>query len=206
MSDQERLHDEHAVHYVSEDEGQGADSDKPGWQKELWEWVKSIGTALVIVLILNQFIFNLSTVEGHSMQPTLEDNEWLFINRAVYLFGEPKRGDIVILRDPHRNLGWNQYLVKRVIGVPGDAVEIRGGELYVNDQPLDEPYIDVQIEDGDMPLITLGDGEYFVMGDNRHWRSSLDSREFGPVPETLIKGRAEFVIWPLSRLGGLKNR
>ena len=206
MSEQERLQNGRPVRFMMDKSENGdGEAEKPSWKKEVWEWVKSIGIALVIVLFLNHFVFNLSTVQGYSMEPTLEEKEWLFINRVVYLFGEPERGDIVILRDPKRDLGRNQYLVKRVIGVPGDTVEIRGGKLYINGEWFEEPYIDTPIEDGDMAPVTIGEDEYFVMGDNRHWRSSLDSREFGPVPESLIKGRADFVIWPLSRAGGLKD-
>lgn len=180
-----------------------SETSKRGWRKELLEWIKSIGIALVIVLILNHFVFNLSTVEGLSMQPTLEDDEWLFINRAVYLFGEPTRGDVVILRDPDGNLGRDQFLVKRIVGVPGDRVAIQDGVLYIDGEPLEEPYVDVQIQDGDMPELTVGNNEFFVMGDNRHRGSSLDSRDFGPVDKKLIKGRADFILWPFSHMGGL---
>ena len=78
---------------------------------ELWEWIKSIGTALVIVLIIHFFIFNLSTVKGQSMQPTLLDGEWLFINKIGYIIGGPGRGDIVILKDPNNRLGFREFLV-----------------------------------------------------------------------------------------------
>lgn len=170
---------------------------------EILDWGKSIMIALVIVLILNHFVFNLSTVEGQSMEPTLQEKEWLFINRAVYIFGHPQRGDIVILKDPHKYRGRNVYLVKRVVGIPGDEVEVRAGRLYVNGEEVEEPYVNGEIQDQDMPPMLVGEGEYFVLGDNRHRGASMDSRFFGTVSEQLIKGRADFVLWPLSKIGGL---
>lgn len=170
---------------------------------ELWEWIKSIGMALVIVLIIHTFVFNLSTVKGHSMQPTLQDKEWLFIDKFSYLIGSPDRGDIVILKDPEQQLGFRQYLVKRIVGLPGDRVEIRAQRLYINGEPLDEPYTDTPILDGDFGPYEVPEGHYFVMGDNRRPLASTDSRSFSAVPEKLIKGKARFVLWPLNKIGGL---
>jgi signal peptidase I len=170
---------------------------------ELWEWTKSISTALVIVLIIHFFIFNLSTVKGQSMQPTLLDGEWLFINKIGYIIGGPERGDIVILKDPNDRLGFREFLVKRIVGLAGDTIEVSGERLYLNGVEYTEPYIDVEIQDGNYGPIVVPEGNYFVMGDNRHHYESTDSRIFGPVPENLIKGKAQFVMWPLDKLGGL---
>lgn len=168
---------------------------------EVWDWTKSILVALVIVFIIHQFVFNLSKVDGHSMQPTLSDGERLFVNRIVYLVGKPDYGDIVILKDP-RN-GRNQYLVKRVVGAPGDLVEIRNHRLFVNGEQIDEPYTAVKIEGPDFGPLLIGEKQYFVMGDNRHLNDSLDSRDFGAVDQKLIKGRAEFIVWPITRMDKL---
>ena len=170
---------------------------------ELWEWIKSIGTALVIVLIIHFFIFNLSTVKGQSMQPTLLDGEWLFINKIGYIIGGPDRGDIVILKDPNNRLGFREFLVKRIVGLAGDTIEVSNGKLYINGQEYDEPYTDVEIQDGNYGPLVVPSGNFFVMGDNRHHYESTDSRKFGPVPESLIKGKAQFIMWPLDKIGGL---
>ena len=169
---------------------------------ELRDWLKSIAVALAIVVFLNLYVFNLSTVRGHSMEPTLKEREWLFVNKLAYRIGEPKRGDVVVLRDPDPNTG-KQYLVKRIVAVPGDEVEIRGGVLYVNGEPVNEPYTDHRIEDGDIGPIVIEKDHYFVMGDNRHRGASKDSRMFGQVAEKSIQGRADFILWPLHEAGGL---
>lgn len=184
----------------AENEEQPVEKKKPS---ELWEWTKSIGTALVIVLIIHFFIFNLSTVKGQSMQPTLLDGEWLFINKIGYIIGEPDRGDIVILKDPNNQLGFREFLVKRIVGLAGDTIEVSNGKLYINSKEWNEPYTDVEIEDGNYGPIVVPAGEYFVMGDNRHHFESTDSRIFGSVPEKLIKGKAQFIMWPLNKIGGL---
>lgn len=170
---------------------------------ELWDWTKSIAVALVIVILLNLFVFNLSTVKGHSMEPTLKEKEWLFVNKFALLIGHPKRGDVVILKDPDMPAGERQYLVKRVVAIPGDQVQIRGGKLYVNGEPVVEPYTDIRIEDGDRGQVVVEDGHYFVMGDNRHQGASKDSRIFGTVAEQEIQGRADFILWPPRQVGGL---
>ncbi len=170
---------------------------------ELWEWTKSIGTALVIVLIIHFFIFNLSTVKGQSMEPTLIDGEWLFINKIGYLIGGPDRGDIVILKDPNNNLGFREFLVKRIVGLPGETVEVSNGKLYIDSIEQNEPFTNIEIQDGSYGPVVIPEGEFFVMGDNRHRLASTDSRIFGTVPEKLIKGKAQFVMWPVDKIGGL---
>lgn len=175
---------------------------KINFAAEVWDWTKSILLALAIVFIIHQFIFNLSKVEGHSMEPTLEDNERLFVNKIVYLLDEPKINDVVILKDPR---GSKQYLVKRVIAVSGDIVEIRNQQLFVNGQQVDEPYIATPIEGSDYGPITVAEEHYFIMGDNRFFGESLDSRsaEIGSVQSNLIKGRAEFILWPITKMDKL---
>jgi signal peptidase I len=172
-------------------------------QTELWEWMKSIGMALIIVILIHLFIFNLSTVKGTSMQPTLQDGEWLFINKIGYIIGAPDRGDIVILKDPEEQLGFRQYLVKRIVGLPGDTVEVINQKLYVNGVANEEPYTDVPIMDGDYGPEVVPEDHYFVMGDNRREYASTDSRVFHSVPEKLIKGKAQLILWPLDQMGGL---
>ncbi|QMV41408.1 signal peptidase I [Cohnella cholangitidis] len=170
-----------------------------GWRKELWDWSKALIVAVAIVLLLKAFVFQLSTVKKISMEPTLHENEWLFINKIVLKIGNLDRGDVVILKDPTEGSEGKEYLVKRIVGIPGDTVEIREGELYINGDLKVESYTDVKIEGEDFPLTTVSAGHYFVLGDNRHASASRDSRAFKEVPEELIKGRADLIIWPISR-------
>lgn len=177
--------------------------DKPRWLKELLEWAKTITISFLIVMVLHLFVFNLSTVEGHSMEPTLRDREWLFVNKIAYLIGSPKVGDIVILEDPAAIGGQKDYLVKRIVGVAGDRIEIHNRELYRNGVKVTEEYTDVEIEDLDFMPVVVQKGQYFVMGDNRHSRASKDSRIFGTVPRSMIHGRADFILWPFKQLKAL---
>lgn len=177
--------------------------EKSSWVTELWDWVKTIAIAFCIMVLLNMFVFNLSMVKGESMQPTLEESERLFINKMVYRFADPDRGDVIVLKDPSNGPDKKEFLVKRIVGLPGDTVEVKGHILYVNGEAQEETYTDVPIEDPDFAPVTLEEGRYFVMGDNRHHRKSKDSREFGSVKQSDIVGRAEFILWPLSKVRGL---
>ncbi|MDQ6423558.1 signal peptidase I [Paenibacillus sp. LHD-117] len=169
-------------------------------RQELKDWLKTIVIALGLVLILHYYVFNLSTVDGQSMEPTLKQDEWLFVNKIVYLLEKPKRGEIVILEDPF-GVGDNErFLVKRIVGVPGDRIEITGRKLYRNGEQVDEPYTDSPIEDIDYGPEVIQEGHYFVMGDNRHERASLDSRSFHAVPEERIIGRADVILWPIDQI------
>ncbi|WP_106768944.1 signal peptidase I [Paenibacillus faecalis] len=181
----------------------GKSAGKNGWAAELWDWVKTIAIAFGIMVLLNMFVFNLSMVKGESMEPTLEASERLFINKLVYRFSEPDRGDVIVLKDPSTGPDQKEFLVKRIIGIPGDTVEVKGHILYVNGVAQDEPYTDSPIEDPDFGPVKLEEDRYFVMGDNRHLRKSKDSREFGSIKRSDIVGRAEFILWPLSEIKGL---
>jgi signal peptidase I, bacterial type len=173
--------------------------DRPAWRKELWDWIRALVIAIVIVVLLRAFVFQLSTVKSISMQPTLYEKQWLFVNKISYKIGHPSRGDVVILKDPSEGSDKKTLLVKRIIGLPGDRLEVRDRQLYINGALQVERYTDAVIEDGDIGPITVSAGHYFVMGDNRHLESSKDSRSFGEVPERLIKGRADWIVWPISR-------
>ncbi|MDQ0063157.1 signal peptidase I [Paenibacillus harenae] len=178
-------------------------SNKRTWRSEAWDWLKTLIAAFAVVLIVHFFVFNLSTVEGHSMEPTLVDNEWLFVNKFVYLVGKPKVGDVVILKEPDEGSGDKKFLVKRIIGVPGDRIEIYDNQLYRNGELVTENYIDTSIEGMNYGPSVVEEGRYFVMGDNRHLQASLDSRIFGTVPRSLIQGRADYILWPYHKIRGL---
>lgn len=174
-----------------------------GWIAELWDWTKTVLIAFAVMVVLNIFVFNLSMVRGESMEPTLEERERLFVDKIVYRFTDPKHGEVVVLKDPSSDPDKKPFLVKRVVAVPGQTVEIRDRRLYVDGQVQNEPYTDTVIEGEGMPPVTLGEEEYFVMGDNRHAGESKDSRYFGSVKKSWIVGRAEFVFWPITKIRGL---
>jgi signal peptidase I len=154
---------------------------------------------LIILIGVIYVLVNLSTVRfvvhGPSMEPTFADNQYLIVSRVNYLFGEPQRGDIIVFHNPGNS---DEDYIKRVIGLPGDVVDFRDGETYVNGERLDEPYINEpcspsQCSSGDPP-VTLGEDQYFVMGDNRN--SSRDSRDIGPITRDRIVGEVVVRYWP----------
>lgn len=173
------------------------------WARELKDWLITGAVVFVVMSLLNMFVFNLSTVIGQSMQPTLLEGERLFINKITLSFSAPERGDVIVLHDPSTGPDQKEYLVKRVVGLPGDTVEVREHQLVVNGAPVVEPYIDTEIEDPDFGELTVEQGRYFVMGDNRHAGASKDSRYFGAVPGDIIVGIASYIWWPLSKLSSL---
>ncbi len=172
----------------------------PALRKEITDWLKALGTAVIIVLLLHFFVFNLSTVRGHSMEPTLQSKEWLFINKIGYILGAPKRGDIVILRDPSASKDDPKLLVKRIVAVSGDKLEIVNKRLFVNGKAVQEAYTNAAVEDWDYGPESVVDGWVFVMGDNRLRGASKDSRMFGQVAEKMILGKVEFVLFPFSHI------
>lgn len=173
-----------------------------GWVMLVSEWFRALIIALAIVVLMQSYVFNISRVKGESMQPTIHNQDRLFVDKLVYGLTKPQRGDVIILRDPSPNLE-QQYLVKRVVGVPGDTVQITAHHLLLNGVVQQESYTNTNIE-GDEPTdITLKQDEYFVMGDNRYYEKSKDSRRFGPVHRGDIIGRADLIVWPMARAARL---
>ena len=151
-----------------------------------------IETALLTAIIF--LVVNATTarfkIDGKSMEPNLHDAEYVIIDKVTYLFGAPQRGDIVVFARE----GEPKDLIKRVIGLPGETIEVSGGAVLVDGVPLDEPYLTPSVYT--YPARQLGEGEYFVMGDNR--ANSSDSRTFGPIRPSNIVGRAWVIYWPPS--------
>lgn len=174
-----------------------------GWIAELRDWIITAAIVFALMSLLNVYVFNISTVVGHSMQPTLLEGEKLIINKITLVFASPGRGDVIVLHDPSTGPDRKEYLVKRVVGIPGDRVEVRDHKLYVNGKPANEPYVDSEIEDPDFSELTVEKGSYFVMGDNRHAGASKDSRYFGAVPLNRIVGVAAYIWWPFNKINGL---
>ena len=181
------------------------------------ELLEAVILALIVFLLLQTTVRNFK-VDGSSMRPTLEGGQYLLVNRLVYFqidtqrlsklvpfwnvdepnehfaIHAPKRGEIIVFkfpRDPRKDF------VKRVVGLPGESVEIQRGVVYIDGVPLEEPYLS-QRDTSSKAAYVLKEGEYYVLGDNR--RSSNDSRAWGPVPQENLLGKVWFVYWPFSEL------
>lgn len=156
---------------------------------------------IAAALIISELALPRSSIDGPSMQPTLCTGQHLLISRLDYLFGEPQYNDIAVFDPPDPS---TDMLIKRVIGLPGDLIEIRDQQVYRNGELLDEPYFYyTPCSTGMCPNKTwqLDENEYFLMGDNRN--HSRDSRAFDEVPRDHIVGKAILRYWPLDRIGGL---
>lgn len=162
-------------------------------KREGMEWIKAIILAVILAFFIQHFIFATSIVEGDSMEPTLEDGERLIFNKIVYILGEPERGDIVIIQQPNKNY------VKRVIALPGETVENRNNELYINGERYIETFLNEETRrrTGDFGPVHVPEDSYFVMGDHR--AISKDSRNgLGVIQRDEIIGRSELIIYPFS--------
>ena len=162
------------------------------WGRLLRDTLETLVLAAVLFVAVRLTLQN-TRVDGHSMEPTLHDGQYLMVNKLAYRFGDPQRGDIVVFRSPQDD---GKALIKRVIGAPGDAVEIVDGNVLINGVALVEPYLaESAPRSGNWGPWQLAVGEYLALGDNRN--NSNDSRSFGPVSGSTIIGRAWFSIWPL---------
>lgn len=188
--------------------------------KEILEWIVYILSAVIIASLLQSQLYALTTVHQSSMQNTLFEGHMLIMDKLSYQFSEPKRGDIIVFLKNEDTKGFlkryqvffkdvqlrfhddyrTNRLIKRVIALAGEKVDIRDGQVYINDDLLDEPYVK-----GMTPKMTLEyplvvpEGYVFVMGDNR--QNSLDSRDFGPIELNSVEGKAVFRIYPFSKIG-----
>src|SRR5947209_4919360 len=170
-------------------------------RSEVRVWARDLLIAVGLALVIIIFLYQPVKVEGTSMAPLLSDQERIFINKFVYRFASIHRGDVVVFWYP---LDRSKSFIKRVIGLPGEEVEIRQGMLYVDGQAIAEPYVPPQYEDiSDFGPVRVPDDSYFVMGDHRI--SSNDSRVFGPVASRYIYGRAAFAYWPVDHFGSLST-
>lgn len=192
--------------------------------KEITSWIIIFGLALILSALINSLIFAMATVKEVSMQDTLYADQKLVINRLSYRSKTPKTGDIIVFYQSREIGSFPQEfirsvkniipfiksdkeirdrLVKRVIGTPGDVVDIKDGYVYLNGERLDEPYVKGTTYEGiiDLP-ITVGKNQLFVMGDNRE--QSMDSRDFGPIDISHVEGKATLRIYPISKLGKIK--
>lgn len=165
------------------------------------EYLDSIVIAGVAALFIIHFLFRTFYIPSGSMIPTLQIKDFILVNEFVYRLKEPKRGDVVVFKPPPEANAEGKEFIKRVIGLGGDTVAIRDGKVFVNGEPLDEPYVkypvDYYYSDTKVP-----DGHLFVMGDNRP--SSADSHIWGFLPQKNIVGKAILIVFPFRRAGILR--
>ncbi len=196
-----------------EEQAEAPKSRAAGW-RQIREWVVVLISAVLIATVLRTFVVQQFYIAGPSMETTLFGDDRVLVNKLSYRFGEPSRGDVVVFDRITTNGDTVQHddLIKRVIGLPGEVVELRNCVVYINDEPLDEPWLPAEFRepssDADTrcgtPSVeptTVGADEVYLIGDNRPM--SFDSRMFGPVSIDLIVGRAVVVIWPPSSISSL---
>lgn len=199
------------------------EADQAAAERSFWrELPLLLLVALVAAVLLKTFVLQSFFIPSASMVETLQVNDRIMVNKLSYRFGEIKRGQVIVFDDPNdvgadgesllgaavRNVAESIGLsaprsefIKRVIALPGETIEIRGGVVIIDNAPIEEPYLTPGLRMSDFGPERVPDGHVFVMGDNRN--SSSDSRVFGPVPVDDVVGRAFVIIWPPSRWGGL---
>ena len=162
------------------------------------EFLVILVVSFVLVFgFVRPFVVEAFWIPSASMVPTLKYGDRVLVNKFIYRFTEPERGDVVVFKSVQDD---QQDLIKRVVGVPGDKISVRGGRLFVNDEPQREPYVNKKMPDRSFAApTTVPQNHIFVMGDNR--ANSQDSRVFGPVPKENIEGEAFLRFWPPGRIG-----
>ena len=166
-------------------------------KKEMWAWIRELAVALVIVFIIRTFLFSIISVKGSSMLETLHDGDRVYVSILTARLGGYDRGDVVICSYPGRT----DLCVKRIIGLPGEEIEIIHGTVFVNGEQLEEDYLTYSASYSN-PAYTLAEGEYFVLGDNRPISHDSHSADVGPVTE--LKGKVRFILWPPQHIGGVE--
>ena len=163
----------------------------------LHSWIRDLFVSVLISLFIILFVYQPVKVEGSSMEPGLEDQERIFINKLAYRLESIQRGDVIVFRyprDPRKNF------IKRVIGLPGDHIRVLYGHVYLNGAMISEPYVPEEFLDSrSYRELVVPPDSYFVLGDHRSM--SNDSREFGAVPRSYIYGKAVFGYWPMEKVG-----
>lgn len=183
------------------------------WWQELLSWIGYLLAAVVLAMLIRGLLAEPVRVDGHSMDNTLADGEVMLVTKPKMLLNRLERGDVVIVRFPNRNkvstfhlaapldisLTSHVLFVKRLVALPGDAVAMLDGRLYVNDSLVEEPYVTYPAS-GDYPRRVLGENEYMVMGDNRANSHDSRSSDVGPITRDMIVGHAALVILPLNKI------
>lgn len=176
--------------------------EEPSAASSLVSWAVTIGIAVVLTLIVKSFILQAYSIPSPSMVPTLQVGDRVIV---FQLNKDPSRGDVIVFdrpaNDPKTSPDEPDVLIKRVIGLPGETVDAREGEVYVDGKRLVEHYLPDEVRTNIPSPIEVPEGHLLVLGDNR--QDSLDGRSFGPIDEDLVVGRAIARIWPMSHLGRL---
>lgn len=181
---------------------EGAASAPPQEKEPSYGWlmvrelVETVVLSLIIFLLIRQVVQNYR-IENHSMEPNFYEGQFVLVNKLAYRLGTPTRGDVVVFHNPRNT---NEDYIKRIIGIPGDTVEVREQTVFVNGLALPEDFPHNAMPPGEIigPII-VGENQLFVMGDNRP--NSSDSRVFGPIEQDLVVGQAWLRIWPLTEFG-----
>jgi len=165
-----------------------------------WEVIKIVVLAFAIVIPIRYFLFQPFVIQGSSMEPNFHDADYLIVDELSYRFRAPERGEVIVFNYP---LDTAKRFIKRVIGLPGETVEIKDGAVIITTvdgktMTLSESYIPAGFKAPDMSPSKLGDGQYFVLGDNRPYSS--DSQDWGDLPQKNIIGRVELRLWPLNQI------
>lgn len=182
---------------LSIEETSTEDNKRKSYFNELLDIGKSVVVAVILALLIINFVFETVSVEGKSMFSTLDNKDRLIVEKVTYHFTDPKPGDIVVIKNPE-NI--SERFIKRVVAVAGDRVKIQDNKLYVNDKAVEEKYIHDNIM-ADFDEVTVAENSIFVMGDNRN--NSKDSRMLGSISKKLVVGRAALRIYPFNKAGGL---
>ncbi|MEN9207726.1 MAG: signal peptidase I [Gloeomargarita sp. GMQP_bins_120] len=186
------------------DKKQALPSSKTTDENSLVEWAKTIGVSLLLAFGIRTFVAEARYIPSESMMPTLQVNDRLIIDKVTYEFRDPQRGEIVVFQPTPvlREQGFRDAFIKRIIGLPGEQVQVKGGVVYINGQPLAEPYVAAPANYEYGP-VTVPPGHYLVLGDNRN--HSFDSHFWGFVPRRNIIGRAAVRFWPPHRIGSIPS-
>ena len=173
--------------------------DRNLWSYHLVDTLEALAFAVVVALLIRTYVLQTSMVPSASMEPTLMVNDRLFVNKFIYRFTKPSRGDIVVFSSPFND---GKDYVKRCIALPGETVEVRKGVVLINGRELVLTGVNFNQDESDFLMVKVPDHAYFVMGDNRG--NSNDSRFWGFVPEESLLGKALFTFWPFSRMRALR--
>ena len=167
------------------------------------EWIVIIGAALLVALVIKQFLVQAFYIPSESMENTLKVGDRVLVNKLSYHLHDVHRGDVVVFKRPPSEAGEPAIkdLIKRVIGIPGDTLEGKDGKVFVNGSEVQEPYVKNGERTDNLPKQVIAPGTYFVMGDNR--TNSKDARVFGPISRSLIVGRAFVRVYPIPKFAWL---
>ncbi|MVP01053.1 signal peptidase I [Paenibacillus lutrae] len=178
----------------------------PTKKNEVWEWTRAILIAVICVVVVRWFLFAPFIINGDSMEPNFSEDEKLIVNKVLYNFAEPKRGEVIIFHANER-----EDYIKRIVALPGEKVKVEGDQVYINGEPLDEPYLKEAVASAaasgktynnlNYPEQTVPEGTVFVLGDNRPGSKDSRSSSIGFIRNDTIIGRADLAFWPLGKFG-----